>query len=169
MWLVRYPCPTRVIHDNGGEFTRFPFTNILETLDIKSVPTTSKNPQSNAICERMHQTVATILKTSIEASPPQNDDDVNNLVEDALAAAMHGLRATVSTTLKATPGGLAFSRDMFLNVPLIADWQTIQRHREQLVNKTLQKSNKKELIMTIVLARRFSNTISLYLESCRQK
>ena len=50
-WLARYPCPKRIIHDNGGEFTGFPFANLLETLDIKSVPTTSKNPQSNAICE----------------------------------------------------------------------------------------------------------------------
>ena len=69
----------------------------------------------------MHQTVAMILKMTIKASPPQNVDNVNNLVEDALAAAMHSLRATVSTTLKSTPGGLAFSRDMLLNVPLIAD------------------------------------------------
>ena len=77
----------------------------------------------------MHQTVATILKMTVEALPPQNVDDVNNLVEDALAAAMHSLRATFSTTLKATPGGLAFSCDMLLNVPLIADWKAIQKDR----------------------------------------
>ena len=53
----------------------------------------------------MHQTVVMILKTTIEASPPQYVDNVNNLVKDALAAA---LGATFSTTLKATPGGLAF-------------------------------------------------------------
>ena len=58
----------------------------------------------------MHQTIAAILKTTIEALPPQNVDNVNNLVEDSLAAAMHSLCATVSTTLKATPGGLAFLR-----------------------------------------------------------
>ena len=56
----------------------------------------------------MHQTVAMILKMKIKASPPQNVDNVNNLVEDALAAAMHSLQATVSTTLKEMPGGLAF-------------------------------------------------------------
>ena len=72
---------------------------------------------------------ATILKMTIEASPPQNVDKVNNLVEDALAAAMHSLLATVSKTLKATPGGLDFSCDMLLNVPLITDWKAIQEHR----------------------------------------
>ena len=91
----------------------------------------------------MHQTVVTILRTTIEALPPQNIDNVNNLVEDALAAAMHSLRANISKTLKATPEGLAFSHDMLLNVPLIADWKAIQKHREQLVNKALLKSNKK--------------------------
>ena len=48
-------------------------------------------------------------------------------------------------TLKATPGVLALSRDMLLNVPLIVDWQAIQNHREQLVNKALLKSNKKRI------------------------
>ena len=41
------------------------------------------------------------------------------------------------------PGALAFSRDMFLNVPLIADWQTIARHREQYVNDNLRRANRK--------------------------
>ena len=48
----------------------------------------------------MHQKVATILKTKIKASPPQSDDEVNNLVEDGLAAAIHSLHATVSMMLK---------------------------------------------------------------------
>ena len=34
---------------------------------------------------------------------------------------------------------------MLLNVPLIADWKAIQKHREQLVNKALLKSNKKRI------------------------
>ena len=55
----------------------------------------------------------------------------------------HSLRATVSMTLKATPGGLAFYSDMLLNVPLISDWQAIQKHREKLFNKYLLNSNKK--------------------------
>ena len=70
---------------------------------------------------------------------------VNNLVEDALAAAMHSLRATVSTTLKATPGGLAFSHYVLLNGSLIADWKAIQKHKEQLVDKDLPKSNQKRI------------------------
>ncbi len=39
---------------------------------IKDVCSTSKNPQSNAICERMHQTVTNVLKTLVHTIPPQN-------------------------------------------------------------------------------------------------
>ena len=106
---------------------------------------TTKNPTLNAMFNKMHQTVAMILNTIVKASPPQSVDKVKNLVEDALAAAMHSLCATISTTLKAKPGGIAFSCDMLLNVTLIADWNAIQKHRDQLVNKALLKSNKKRI------------------------
>ncbi len=65
------------------------------------------------------------------------------LVDDALATAMLALKSTVSTTLQAMPGGLALSQDMFLNIPLLADWQAIVVQREQLVNDTLLPVNKK--------------------------
>ena len=41
------------------------------------------------------------------------------------------------------PGALAFSHDMFLNVPLIADWHTIAQHCEQYVNDNLRHANRK--------------------------
>ena len=105
-WLERYPLMERVIHNNGTEFTGHEFQGILYKLGTKSSNKTTKNPQSNAICEQLHKTVAMIFKTTNEASPPQNFDKFNDLVESALAAAMHSLHATVSTKLKATPGGL---------------------------------------------------------------
>ena len=56
---------------------------------------------------------------------------------------MHAMRTTVATTIGSTPGALAFSRDMFLNIPLIADWQAISRHREHHVNENLRRANAK--------------------------
>jgi hypothetical protein len=35
---------------------------------------------------------------------------------------MHAMQTTIATTLGSTLGALAFAQDMFLNVPLIADW-----------------------------------------------
>jgi hypothetical protein len=49
-WLSRYPKPSRCVHDNGGEFIGADFIRILVVNGIKDVPTTVKNPQSNAIC-----------------------------------------------------------------------------------------------------------------------
>jgi hypothetical protein len=48
-----------------------------------------------------------------------------DIIDNALATAMHAMQTTVATTLGSTPGALAFAWDMFLNVPLIADWQAI--------------------------------------------
>ena len=134
-----------MMHDNGKEFTGQEFQGLLYNLGIKPSGTTVKNPQLNAICEQIHKIIATILKMTIKASPPKNVGRVNNLVEDALAAEMHSLCVAFSTTLKATPGGLAFSFNMLLNVILITDQKAIQKHREQLVNKALLKSNKKRI------------------------
>ena len=51
-WLSRYPWPRRCVHDNGGEFTGMEFQTMLQRTAISDRPTTSRNPQSNAICER---------------------------------------------------------------------------------------------------------------------
>jgi hypothetical protein len=48
-----------------------------------------------------------------------------DIIDDPLATAMHAMQTTIATTLGSTAGALAFTRDMFLNMPLIADWQTI--------------------------------------------
>ncbi len=46
-----------------------------------------------------------------------------DIIDDALATAMHAMQTTIATTLWSTPGALTFAQDMFLNVPLIADWK----------------------------------------------
>ncbi len=81
----------QVIHDNGGEFTGFAFQQLLKLLNINSVPITSKNQQSNAICKQMHWTVATVLKTLLLAQPPQTCHQAKLLVDDALATALNAL------------------------------------------------------------------------------
>ncbi len=48
-----------------------------------------------------------------------------DIIDDALAKAMHVMQTTIATTLGSTLGTFAFAQDMFLNVPLIAGWQAI--------------------------------------------
>jgi hypothetical protein len=67
-----------------------------------------------------------------------------DIIDDALATAMHALQTTVATTVGSTAGALAFARDMFLNMPLIADWQAIARTCEHHVDENLQHANRKQ-------------------------
>ena len=142
-WLSRYPRPMRCVHDKGGEFIGSEFQWLLNMFSVKDVQSTAKNPQSNSICERMHQTVGNVLRTLLYSNPPQNMTQARDIIDQALATAMHATRTTIMTTLGGTPGSLAFSRDMFLNIPLIADWQAIAQHREQRINEDLRRANLK--------------------------
>ena len=89
----------------------------------------------------MHQMVANILRTLLHSNPPKNLTQAKDVMDDALATAMHAMRTTVVTAIGSTPGALAFSRDMFLNIPLVADWQTIAQCREHHINENLHQSN----------------------------
>jgi hypothetical protein len=137
-WFCRYPRPIRCVQDKGGEFIGREFQWLLELFSIKDVCSTSKNPQSNAICEQMHQTVENVLRVLIHGNPPKtmSKSKAKDIVDEALATTMHAMQTTVATTLGSAPGSLTFARDMFLNVPLVADWQTIARKREQHVKLT---------------------------------
>ncbi len=136
-WLCPYPLPVRCLHDKGGEFIGQNFQWILGIFSIKDVCLTSKNPQSNAIFERMHQTVNNVLRTLVHTNPPCNMTQARDIIDDALATAMHAMQTIIATNLGSSPGALAFARGMFLNMPLIADWQAITRICEHHVNKNL--------------------------------
>jgi hypothetical protein len=69
-WLYRYPLPVRCLHGKGGEFIGQNFQWLLEIFSIKDVCSTSKHPQSNAICERMHQTKTNVLRKLVHTNPP---------------------------------------------------------------------------------------------------
>ncbi len=55
----------------GGESIGQNFQWLLEIFSIKDVCSASKNPQSNVICERMHQAVTNVLRTLVHTNPPQ--------------------------------------------------------------------------------------------------
>ena len=67
VWLSRYPRLRKVIFDNGSEFksNSIPF---IQYFPVKPTCTTIKNSQENAILERIHQVVGSILKTKYLAN-----------------------------------------------------------------------------------------------------
>ena len=56
VWLTRYPCPRKIITDNGAEFKK-DFRTISTDYGVKLTKTTVKNPQANGVLERVHLTI----------------------------------------------------------------------------------------------------------------
>jgi hypothetical protein len=69
----------------------------------------------------MHQTVGNVLRILLHGEPPQNIANAKDFVDKALSIAMHAMRAGIHSTLGISPGSLVFNRNMFLNIPLIAN------------------------------------------------
>ena len=61
-WLNRYPRAQEIVYDNGSEFKKY-FKRLCSDFGLKRKPTTVKNPQANAIVERVHQTLNNMLRT----------------------------------------------------------------------------------------------------------
>ena len=60
---VNHGLAQRIVHNGGGEFTGHEFKEICRAFGgLKDPQSTANNPQSNAIDERMHQTVGNVLR-----------------------------------------------------------------------------------------------------------
>ena len=94
-WLRRYPLPIQCVHDNGGGFVTYEFQQLLYQCYIKSHRIWRRNPQLNAICERMHQIVGNILRTLLHANLSQNINPVS-IIDEALSTTIHSLWTTES-------------------------------------------------------------------------
>ena len=106
--MSQYPRPLNCIYDQGGEFTGYSFQQLLHQYKIHSRAVTATNPQANAICERMHQTVGNSLRAMVAMNPPDGINTANQLVDSALANCMFATRTAIYRSIKASPGPLAF-------------------------------------------------------------
>ena len=117
---------------------------MLQKHKIKSVTTTVNPPpppQANAIVERMHQSISTMIAISLRQNLPSKYEDVSNLVFRNCMAAQYAVRTTVNMTLKHTPGELAFGRDMILPVSSNVNYEQLFQHKQGIIAKTNQKEN----------------------------
>ena len=62
-WLSRYPRATNITYDNGSEF-KSNFEALCDSFGLKRKPTMIKNPQADAILERIHQVLGEMMCTS---------------------------------------------------------------------------------------------------------
>jgi Integrase core domain/Integrase zinc binding domain len=140
-WLARYPRPQFIVFDNGGEFKR-EFKQMCENYGIKAKPTTSHNPQANAIIERVHKVVNNMLR-SFDLEQENLEED--NPFEYFLQSTAWAIRSTYHTTLQATPCQLVFGREMIHNIAFKANWNQIQKWKQDIINKSNQKGNKSRI------------------------
>jgi hypothetical protein len=118
IWLAQYPRPIKCIHDQGTEFIGADFQ------EVQNVPTTVRNPQANTVCKQLHQSVGNTLRILFSSSPPApaNVTKVVEMIDAALATALHAVRSAIHRTLGVLPGGMVFHRDMFLDIPLLTNF-----------------------------------------------
>jgi transposase InsO family protein len=135
-WFARYPIPQRIVFDRGTEFMAEFAKMCRDDYGLKRKPITTRNPQANAIIERVHQTIGNILRTF----DVTNIDDTNPW-GGILATVMFAVRATYHTTLQASPTQLVFGRDAILNIKHITNWTHIQQRKQERINENNRREN----------------------------
>ena len=80
---------------------------------IKTKPITVRNPQANAIVERVHQVTGNMIRTcKLEENYLDEEDPWKRI----LSATAFAVRSTHHITLQKSPGQLVFGRDMIFNI-----------------------------------------------------
>ena len=111
-------------------------------MELRKNPITTRNPQANAIVERVHQTIGNIIRT-FELQDHYLDED--DPWEGILAATAFAICATYHTTLQKSPGQLVFGRDMIFNVQHTANWEYICARKQCLIQKNNKNENKSRI------------------------
>jgi Integrase core domain len=144
VWLCRYPRPLRCIFDNGKEFVGNEFQELLQSYDIKPVPTTVKNPQTNAVLEQVHQVMGNMLRMFELQSMSEAELENPRTIANVVANVCFAIRTTFHTILQANPGQLVFGRDMIFPTTYVANWANIaERKRDQMIRDNMRENAKR--------------------------
>jgi len=143
VWLTRYPWPTEVILDRGREFQAEVRRMLLNDYGTVRKLITTRNPQANAMVERVHQVIGNMINTlQIKSKDDLGPYGWNGI----LASVRQAVRSTVHTTTRATPTQLVFGRDALLNIGFEANWQYIKDRKQHRILQNNVKENAKRII-----------------------
>ena len=142
-WLSRHPWPIRITYDHGSEFIGSELQrSTKDECDIEAKPLSKRDPRSNAILERTHQTIGNVLRTFEAENQPIDESDPWSGI---LSAAAWAARSTHHTALQSTPGQLVFGRDVIWDMARVADWQRTKQRKQTLIDKNDKKENDKQI------------------------
>ena len=102
---------------------------------------TTRNPQTNAILERIHQTIENMIRT-FQLPTNQNVDEEDPFT-GLLCVVAFATRATVHTTLDTMPNQLVFGWDTIVNEKFQSNWEAIKARKQELIDKNNAKENAK--------------------------
>ena len=140
-WLRRYPKPKRIIFDSGGEFDSIYFRSMCKAIwKVDPFPITVKNPRANAIVERMHQILGTMIRAQLVKHHPKDDP-----IADLCSAAAYAIRSTVHGTTQYTPGQLVFNKDMILRTNIQANVELVRHRRAAAIESNNRRENKRRI------------------------
>ena len=106
---------------------------------------TVKNLQSNGVIKRSHSSISDILLLLLHVSPINNNGDAAQMIDNSLSMCMHVMRWAANQTMITSPGALTFHRDILINIPLVANLESNQHQKQQLINKNLQWINQRQI------------------------
>ena len=109
---------------------------------VKKKTITKRNPQSNAIVERVHQTIGNMIR-SFEV---QNMDlDELDTWSGILTTVVFTAIITTHTTTRATLMQLVFGRDTILNISFTSNWKYIEGRKRKFIDHNNIKENTKRI------------------------
>ena len=148
--------------DRGREFYAEVADTLYDDYGITPKYITARNPQGNSMIERIHQTIRNMIATLdirglndvASSKEDESEEDPEKTLtsrdkwEGVLSAVGFAVRATVHTTMRATPMQLVFGRDAILNIGFQADWEYIKDRRTKVILQNNRKENAKRLPYT---------------------
>ncbi|EGZ16114.1 hypothetical protein PHYSODRAFT_334305 [Phytophthora sojae] len=103
---------------------------------IKGKPITSKNPQVNAICERVHLEIVNILRVR---------PDLHDQLDVALDYAAYAIRVSYHSVLRASPAQLLFGEDMITRELHFVNWGFLSNQRFMAILRINERENMKRI------------------------